>query len=76
MARGKPECSWHTAGFLIFQKRDFRQSTMRPEVLSSRRSVSAFTNALPQGLPLPSGSSCASTWHHGTGQTVGTCTDE
>ena len=61
---GLPEHSWQTDGFLIFQKRDFKQSTTRPEVLSLCRSVSFFTKAFPQGLSLPSGSSSASTWQH------------
>lgn len=61
---GVPENSWQTDGFLIFQNRDFKQSTTRPEVLSLCRSVSFFTKAFPQGLSLPSGSSSASTWQH------------
>ena len=61
---GLPEYSWQTAGFLIFQNRAFKQSTTRPDVLSSTRSVSFLTKALPQGLSLPAGSSSASTWHH------------
>ena len=64
LRRGAPEYLWQTAGFLIFQKRDFMGSTRRPEVLSFTRSVSLFTKALPQGLSLPSGSSSASTCSH------------